>query len=262
MALPDTLLARLIEVTKEHNLGGKFVMLGRQRWVGTRKGQSAKLFAATLEKYLPGVTEEDLKNPDNVYTERFFEALGYESVDSMDFSEFENASILQDLTKPLRADLVEHFDVVYDGGTTEHIFHLPTAFENIHKMLKPGGVLIAHPPCNNWINHSFYQLNPEIVYGYWQKAMGYEILHLTLQPLLPNFAQKIATTTNPNETGRRPQIMGDLPQNSPIILNYAVRKPLGETKAGQGVYQTDYVEKWDGKYAPPGGEVKSGEGKK
>lgn len=244
MAIPDTLAARLIEVTKDHELGGAFVMLGRQRFVGSRRGKAAKYFEKTLQTYLPGVSEEDLVHPEHQYAERFFEKIGYVSVDSMDFSEFEGASVIQDLTVPLREDLKGRFDVVYDGGTCEHVFELPTAYRNIHAMLKPGGVLIGHSPCNNWINHSFYQINPEMVYGFWEKAMGYKVLDLVLQPLLPKFPHQIVRTTNPNLTGVRPRLKGKLPENSPIIMCYAVRKPR-QAKPDQRVYQTDYMERWN-----------------
>ncbi|WP_299968691.1 class I SAM-dependent methyltransferase [uncultured Roseobacter sp.] len=244
MALPDTLLTRLIEVVKENDLRGRFVMLGRQRWVGTRKGTAAKLFQQALETYLPGVSEEDLRNPDDIYSERFFEVLGFSPVESLDYSDFEGASIIQDLTKDVPDTLRGQFDVVYDGGTCEHIFDLPKAYRNIHALLKPGGVLIGHSPCNNWINHAFYQISPEMVYGHWEKAMGYAVLELSLQPLLPNFADWVARTTNPNVTGKRPRIKGKLPKHSPIILTYAVRKPLVGRAGGSGTYQTDYVGKW------------------
>ena len=91
-------------------------------------------------------------------------------MDSIDFSDFEDASIIQDLSAPLPKKLERKFDVIYDGGTCEHIFDLPTAYRNIDKMLKAGGVLIGHSPCNNWVNHSFYQINPEMVYGFWEKT--------------------------------------------------------------------------------------------
>lgn len=246
MALPDTLLVRLMEVVKDNDLGGRFVMLGRQRWVGSRKGASARALTAAIGKYFPGKTEADLHNADDIYSERFFEALGFSQVDSLDYSGFEGASIVQDLTKPVPAELTGQFDVVYDGGTTEHIFDLPMAYTNIDALLKPGGVLIGHSPCNNWINHSFYQINPEMVYGYWERGMGYEVIDLTLQPLLPNFIDRTAKTTNPNVTGVRPRILGKLPMNSPLMLVYAVRKPLTPREADRGIYQTDYVEKWDG----------------
>lgn len=244
MALPDTLMARLIETTFDNGLGGRFAMLGRQRFIGSRKGKSARYFNEILAQYLPATSEADLRNENDIYTETFFRRLGYSSVDSIDFSDFEGASIIQDLSKPLDPSLQERFDVIYDGGTCEHIFELPTAYRNLHAMLRPGGVLIGHAPCNNWINHSFYQINPEMVYGFWEKALGYEIIHLRLQPLLPNFIDQVVTTTNPNKTGVRPRLSAKPPMNSPIVLDFAVRKPLkatGETTA----YQTDYVRKWD-----------------
>lgn len=244
MAIPDTLAAHLIETTKTNALGGAFLMLGRQRWIGSRRGKSAKLLQETIETYLPGMTEVDLQNPDNHFAERFFEALGYNSVDSMDFSEFEGASILQDLGSEIDPSLEACFDVIYDGGTCEHIFDLPTAYRNIHKMLKPGGVLIGHSPCNNWINHSFYQINPEMVYGFWEKAMGYELLQVFLQPMRPGFSDRAVTTTNPNITGVRPRLKGKLPSNNQILLCYTVRKPRQETET-QGVFQTDYLERWN-----------------
>ena len=220
-------------------------MLGRQRWVGTRKGASAQLLADTISKYLPGLSEDDLHNSDDAFSEQLFRVLGFDRVDSMDMSDYEGATIVQDLAGKLDPALADRFDVIYDGGTCEHIFDLPTAYGNLDRMLAPGGVLIGHSPCNNWINHAFYQIMPEMVYGYWEKAMGYEVLHVRLQPLLPNFALKVATTTNPNETGKRPRIKGNLPKNSPIILNFAVRKPLESAARADGVYQTDYVRKWD-----------------
>lgn len=244
MAIPDTLAARLIETVKDNNLGGKFAMLGRQRWVGKRRKRSAALFEAVLAKHLPGITEENLTNPDNQYSETFFEKLGFSSVDSVDLSDFEGASIIQDLSAELPKKLESKFDVIYDGGTCEHIFDLPTAYRNIHKMLKPGGVLIGHSPCNNWVNHSFYQINPEMVYGFWEKTMGYEVLHCSLQPLMPMYAHRVVTTTNPNVTGKRPRLSGALSSGG-IILNYAVRKPKHAVESDGKVYQTDYVNRWN-----------------
>ncbi len=244
MSIPDTLAARLIETVLENGLSGKMVMLGRQHWVGSRRKRSAKLFSKVLDMYMPGVTEEDLKNPDDDYSETFFKKLGFDTVDSMDVSDFENASIIHDLSTDLPKKLERKFDMVYDGGTCEHIFELPTAYRNIHKMLKPGGVLIGHSPCNGWVNHSFYQINPEMVYGFWEATMGYEVLHCSLQPLLPVYAHRVVTTTNPNETGKRPRLSDKLVDGG-IILNYAVRKPKRSKKTDGRVYQSDYVKRWD-----------------
>ncbi|MGC1506271.1 MAG: class I SAM-dependent methyltransferase [Sulfitobacter sp.] len=243
MAIPDTLAARLIETVKGNGLSGDFLMLGRQRWIGRRRKRSASLLEETLARHMPEVQEADLTNADNEYAETFFEKLGFSSVDSMDFSDFEKASIIQDLSAELAKGLERKFDVIYDGGTCEHIFDLSTAYRNIHKMLKPGGVLIGHSPCNNWVNHSFYQINPEMVYGFWEKTLGYKVLHCHLQPLLPMHAYKVVTTTNPNETGKLPRLSAPLPDGG-IILNYAVQKPLKATKSSDKVYQSDYEKRW------------------
>lgn len=243
MAIPDTLATRLIETVKENDLQGSFLMLGRQRWIGKRRKRSAALFEETLAKYLPEIKEEDLENKDDGYSEEFFKKLGFSSIDSMDISGFQNASIIQDLGAELPTELHRRFDVIYDGGTCEHIFDLPTAYRNINKMLKPGGVLIGHSPCNNWVNHSFYQINPEMVYGFWEGTLGYEVLHCSLQPLRPMHARKVVTTTNPNVTGSRPRLSGPLADGG-IILNYAVKKPMQPVGNDAKVYQTDYENRW------------------
>lgn len=243
MAISDILAVRILEYVKEHELSGNVVMLGRQRWVGRRRKRSADMFDKALAQYLPGVSEDDLRNPDDAYSETFFRKIGFDQVDSMDISHFENASIVQDLGGELPEELHGRFDVVYDGGTCEHIFDLPTAYRNIHKMLKPGGVLIGHSPCNNWINHGFYQICPEMVFGFWEKTLGYEVLECRLQPLLPMYAHRSIRPSNPNQTGVRPRIVGNLP-NTSTILDYAVRKPAQEADSEVRVYQTDYEQRW------------------
>ena len=134
--------------------------------------------------------------------------------------------------------------MIYDGGTTEHVFDIATAWRNIDAMLKPGGVVIGHSPCNNWLNHGFFQISPEAVYGFWQGTLGYDVLDLKLQPLRPKLAHRTATTTNPHDTGARPRVKGKLPSGAPVILAYAVRKPVDRSRDGADVYQTDYMKRW------------------
>lgn len=221
-------------------------MLGRQRWIGTRRAKSAEMFQDAMTKYLPGLTEDDLRNPGDHYCETFFQKLGFDSVDSIDNSDFENATIIRDLSKPMDPETAPQFDVIYDGGTTEHIFDLPTAWRNIDTMLAPGGVVIGHSPCNNWLNHGVYQINPEAVFGFWEAALGYEVLNLILQPMRPAMTDRATTTTNPNETGMRPRALDEIPPRAPLMLIYAVRKPVSGSKNGADVHQTDYKARWAG----------------
>ena len=251
MAIPDTLAARIIEHVKTHDLSGHLLMLGRQRWLGGRRGPAKRMFENALKKYLPDLSEEDFANPADEYSETFFSRIGFETVDSLDMSDFEQASIIADLGGEIPEELHDRFDVIYDGGTCEHVFDLPTAYRNIDKMLKTGGVLIGHSPCNNWINHGFYQICPEMVYGFWQRSLGYEVLACNLQPLHPRFARQSTTTSNPLLTGKRPRLRGPLP-NSRIIIDYAVRKTVpSEEKAS--VFQTDYSVRWSAAAEPAAG---------
>jgi hypothetical protein len=52
-------------------------------------------------------------------------------------------------------------DIIYDLGTFEHLFNLPTAFDNIMKMLKPGGFIVHHSPID-FLNHGYYNFNAEL----------------------------------------------------------------------------------------------------
>ncbi len=245
MSIVDVLAARLIEDVKSNDLSGSFLMLGRQDWIGARRSASAALFRETLQKYLPGVAEADLCNPDDGYSETFFRKLGFSEVDSLDFSGFEGASIVQDLAGDLPENLAGRFDVIYDGGTCEHVFDLPTAYRNIDKMLKPGGVFIAHSPSNNWINHGFYQICPEIVYGFWVNAMNYEALKCVWQPLRPYAARDVVKMTDPNKTKKRPRPLGTFGPGLPVLLDYVVRKPVAGTKTSASVSQSDYATRWE-----------------
>ena len=47
--------------------------------------------------------------------------------------------------------------------------------QNIHKMLKPGGVIIHASPSTNHVDHGFYMFSPTFFYDYYA-ANGYEII--------------------------------------------------------------------------------------
>src|SRR5580700_5787959 len=73
------------------------------------------------------------------YVDHLFRAMGANCVDAMDASDFEGATILQDLNEPLAAHLQSKYDAVVDGGTLEHVFNVSVAFKNVMDALKVGG---------------------------------------------------------------------------------------------------------------------------
>jgi hypothetical protein len=57
--------------------------------------------------------------------------------------------------------------LVFDGGTSEHVFNIPKVLENYHKMLKVGGRIIHASPTSNYVDHGFYMFSPTLFYDYY-----------------------------------------------------------------------------------------------
>jgi hypothetical protein len=112
------------------------------------------------------------------YAEPIFNLLGATSVDSIDASAYEQASIILDMNKPISAELHERFDLVYDGGTLEHVFNLPQALKNEMSMAKVGGHVVIHTMANNFFGHGFYQLSPELFYRAFSPENGFRVERL------------------------------------------------------------------------------------
>lgn len=107
--------------------------------------------------------------------ETFFKALGFSEVAAMDYSDFESARYIHDLNNSeLPEHLVEAFDVIIDGGTIEHVFHIPNVFKNIHRMLRPQGRTIHMAPSSNHIDHGFYMFSPTLFWDFYS-TNHYEI---------------------------------------------------------------------------------------
>jgi SAM-dependent methyltransferase len=121
-------------------------------------------FALDESHLVATVTE---KNP--LTDNEFFRSLGFLSVDSMDCNEYEGASIICNLNKDIPNDLHNRFDVIFDGGSTEHVFNVPKAFENYNKMLKVGGLVIHSLPSTGCLDHGFYMFSPTLLYDYYSQ---------------------------------------------------------------------------------------------
>jgi len=92
-----------------------------------------------------------------------FRLLGFESVTSMDVSSWEGADLIADLNQPVPEDLRGRFDLVFESGTIQHVFHLPQVFENIFELLAVGGrVIHGMAPSHNHVDHGFHQFSPTL----------------------------------------------------------------------------------------------------
>jgi SAM-dependent methyltransferase len=112
------------------------------------------------------------------YAEVFFRCLGARNIFALDASSYEGATFVHDLNRPIPMELKERFDVVYDGGTLEHVFNFPEALRNCMAMTRPGGHLFLDTPGNNWFGHGFYQFSPELFYRAFSEENGYQVLEM------------------------------------------------------------------------------------
>lgn len=99
------------------------------------------------------------------FADELLKAFGCAEVQSLDVSDYEGASIIADLNEPISSELVEQYSLVIESGTFEHVFNQRTAFENIFKMIKPGGHLLFVTPCSGFCGHGFFQLSPELLFS-------------------------------------------------------------------------------------------------
>lgn len=99
-----------------------------------------------------------------------FHRLGYRQVDSIDYYPDEGPTITLDLNRPVLVELLQCFDLVYDGGTLEHCFDPAQVLRNAASLTAPGGMVIHHVPINNWVDHGFYQFSPTLFFDFYGAA--------------------------------------------------------------------------------------------
>ena len=208
------------------------IILGRQKLHLTERRMNR--FLRGLGRMGLPFTQADITQEDG-FSETLFARLGYPKIEAMDFSAIENAEHIHDLNLPLPKKMHGKFDVVIDGGTTEHVFHIGTALDTCHQLLKPGGLMLSFVSCDGWFGHGFFQTGPDVPWRYWHHARGYEMLEVSIvNRKLPDEVIAI-----PDPTGRPRG--GEMALNGPHLILYAARKPLVDPPYKMPV-QSHYVD--------------------
>ena len=112
------------------------------------------------------------------YCENFFQSIGFENVDSIDNSNYENAKYVYNLNYPILEEFKNKYDYIYDGGTTEHIFNIPKVLENIIDMLSIDGLFVSVTCNNNFSGHGMYQFSPELYLSCFTQKYGMKIIDM------------------------------------------------------------------------------------
>jgi SAM-dependent methyltransferase len=109
-------------------------------------------------------------------------ALGFDTVTSVDNSEFEGCDRVLDLNLPIPEDMRGQYQYVIDAGTMEHIFNFRATLRNIHRLLARGGVFVYDAPYWWEPYHGFYNFSPEVFSRYfsvnnWELIAGQAYAH-------------------------------------------------------------------------------------
>lgn len=105
-----------------------------------------------------------------------FQAMGFDEARSVDISTFEGADYAFDLNNEgLGAVTGNDYQLVFDGGTMEHVFDTRQVLANVFSATAVGGYVVHLGPSNNTVDHGFYQFSPTLYYDYYT-ANNFEIL--------------------------------------------------------------------------------------
>jgi hypothetical protein len=151
----------------------------------------------------------------------------------MDASDYEGATIIHDLNKPIPQNLVGQYDLVWDGGTLEHVFNFPVALQNAMNLLKVGGHIFLMTPANNQCGHGFYQFSPELFFRVFSPINGFELVRLYITG--PGGPYHVA---DPTVVHGRVELLSS---NGAHLMVHA--KKLAEVSLTPP-QQSDYIEGW------------------
>lgn len=242
MAVDFVLFDKLVELSRRWRPDGRTLALGRQEF--SIESQFRKLYEESLHRHGVDGNRFDFLQDDGFF-ETLMRKLGFGEIESLDFSDYQGASIVHDLNQPIPEDLEGQFDFVFDGGTLEHVFNIPVAFENVFRMLKPGGRLVSANGLNGWPGHGLYQFSPELVWTYWRRTANCNVLNcsgLTRAPIEGVIEE--LPFADPAEAGHRLRLRGRVP-NERVYLYFEVERTPQSALASRTL-QSDYEVRWSG----------------
>ncbi|MBM3804582.1 MAG: hypothetical protein FJW26_19985 [Acidimicrobiia bacterium] len=138
-----------------------------------------------------------------------FQGLGYAKCLTLDYNG--EADIYHNLNLPLPRSNWGIADVVFDGGTSEHVANIGESLTTIVRLMKVGGLLVQGVPLNCY-GGSYYGLDPLLLHDFY-RANGFEQKELLIM----------------DNTNWRIAMMRWACRNLPVGLVEAVRLRLQKT---------------------------------
>ncbi len=232
----------LIEAKKNGASFDRMATLGRQGLHANRPALTSILRNAGYE--LSKDQERNLLDPTHAYAEEFFGLLGAARVTAIDASGFEGAQIVHDMNRPIPDSLASSFDLVFDGGTLEHVFDFPAAIRNAVQMVAPNGRFISFTMANNFSGHGFYQFSPELYYRLFCKENGFALESCVMWEEIDG--SRFYRVPDPDGVGSRIE----LTSRSGTYLFVQARR-IGGPSRDYVPQQSDYVRHWEAAVREP-----------
>jgi len=166
MGIAKAAAQMLMREGQRRPLGGRVLTLGKQdihvSADALRQLAAARSFLLAEVPETPPAKAYHLEHG-HLSDRTFFGMLGFSDIHSIDVSDYEGVAEIFDLNSAsVPAHLEGAFDFIVDGGTIEHVFHLPNVLNNIFRMLKVGGRVLHVAPSSNHLDHGFYMFSPTL----------------------------------------------------------------------------------------------------
>jgi SAM-dependent methyltransferase len=171
MGLGETGIRFLVSARARGAPFDSIVTLGRQQ-LQTDPGALRETLAAGRVVISQADAQRLLGEADG-FCEPLLRFLGADTIDSMDVSPYQKATIVHDLNLPVPDSLKGRFSLVLDGGSLEHVFNFPQAITNCMDLLRVGGHFLGITPANNFMGHGFYQFSPELFFRVFCRDNGF-----------------------------------------------------------------------------------------
>lgn len=171
MGIDRTTLEALGALSSAGILRGNVLTLGRHnRFFKSRDLKSVS------RRFSLGINAPDIERiSTQEFTDELFLKLGASKVEAIDASPYEGATIIHDMNTDIGGRDIEQADLLFDGGTSEHVFDTSVAMANISKLVKIGGFYLGACPSNGESGHGFYQFSPEFYFRAF-KFHGFDVI--------------------------------------------------------------------------------------
>ncbi|MCB1203769.1 MAG: hypothetical protein KDN18_05885 [Verrucomicrobiae bacterium] len=217
----------------------RFLMLGRQHLYLT---EEEALKYPVLRSFASEI--ESMKRSSGGYSEDFLRFLGATAIDSLDFSDYEGANLVHDLNRPVPEEWHGRYDLVFDGGSLEHVFQFPVALKSAMEMVELGGHFVAASPSNHFNGHGFYQLSAELFHRALSPVNGFSVKLMAFAE--QGAGGRVYRVEDPAQVGRRILFGG---RNPLLLLVVARREKISEIFS-ENPSQSDYAKVWTSSEEP------------